>query len=189
MDFSRADPGCETRRSPLRGHLAAVADDFLPVQSCKGAEALARPRIVMVGAPGRADTGTVLSILDARPSARPGIDLGGGIGQRLGRLERESRHAIASPLLFWCLVAEEALALGSALALGRVGAMLQPDRVSLLWFAQQNRPAGRIPRASQRQLVLAMSRAAVPEVAVSLFCLGWLGEPNRELRHLARWFG
>ena len=67
-------------------------------------------------------------------------DLGGAIGVRLERLERGgplTRPAATRPLLVWCPLGGEGLSLVAALALGRLGAMLQPTHLTVLWFPAQ----------------------------------------------------
>lgn len=190
-DCFGSDPAHGAWRTSARGHLAAIVDDLLPTIDRVEAPATAGETAILVAAPGRADTSEVMTILPAGTAGGTWHELGGGVAERLDRWERDGRlapYAAGHTLLLWCLVGDEGPALGTALILGRIGAMLHPRRVSLLWFAGRTPPAGRIPAASQRERALALAQAAVPAASISLHCLGWLGEPGRELRRLARRF-
>jgi hypothetical protein len=118
-------------------------------------------------------------------------DLGYQIEGKLGRFERDARFiygAGAPTSLFWALNAEEGLSLRCALALGRMGAVLRPRRVTLLWFAGRNGPVGRLPSVNHRERALALAKVAVPAAMVQLCCLGWLADARNDMNDLARRF-
>ncbi len=191
VDGSARDGSHVRPPPPLRGHLAAVAADFLPLPSVQLDPARETTVPVFFGAPGDADTAAAMAALVATSDGGATHDLGARLRTRLGVWERKRRPVAedrVGPLLFWCLVDREGPSLGSALALGRIGALLQPRRVTLLWFSGRIPPPGRCPEQQQRDRTLALARAAVPGVGVSLHCIGWLGEPQRELSELARRF-
>lgn len=185
-----------TTNQPGRHHLAAVADAFLPLPA--GADSEGVPPGLAPGlapmfaaAPGASDTASVLAVLqpDSAPSA--GHDLGGAIGVRLCRLERDrslARSTEAPPLLIWCPRGEEGLSLVAALALGRLGALLQPSHLTVLWFAGPDQTADRDPDLHHCQQASTLARAAIPLAAVSVHCLGWSEDAQVQLTDLARRF-
>lgn len=187
-----AEQSCGARGPLPRGHLASVAEDFLPAARATAGRPAGAGIGVAVAAPGRADTAVILADLLAAAALGPGLDLGGELASRLTRWEREPQvieFARRRPLLFWCPVGGEGLSLGSALTLGRIGALLQPQQVTLLWLANADVAPGRPPATRQRERALALARAAVPAAGVNLHCLGWCGRLRRELHDLARRFG
>jgi hypothetical protein len=191
MNGAAGDGPSAACREARRHHLSAVADAFLPFAPPRQRE---RPDALAVyaAAPGDLDTAGILAtLLPAHPS-QSCHDLGGAVGLRVGRWEREGRFSDAKsgrPLLLWCPVGPEGLALVSALTLGRLAALLCPRKLTVLWFAAGVEAPGRRPDTRHRQRVLALATAAVPQAAVALHCLGWLAESRRELEDLARRFG
>ena len=181
-----------TTNQPGRHHLAAVADAFLPLSAGADPEGvLPGPPPLFAAAPGASDTASILSVL--RPDSAPntGHDLGGAIGVRLGRLERDrplARLSAPPPLLIWCPRGEEGLSLVAALALGRLGALLQPSHLSVLWFAGPGQTTDRDPDPHHRQQVSTLAKAAIPLAAVSVHCLGWTEDAQVQLTDLAHRF-
>ncbi|MDY0108837.1 MAG: hypothetical protein RBT60_02760 [Candidatus Krumholzibacteria bacterium] len=176
-----------------RHHLAAVADAFLPVGPPAKAAGRTDGGNVYAAAPGGVDTAGVLSVLCAGSTTKRCRDLGGGIADRLRRWERDGRLPLSEPgqpVLIWCPIAEEALSLVCTFTLGRLGALLQPEKVTLLWFAgsQAQRSRGLAPAVTLRARAVALAGAAVPAADVVLHCLGWDGDAGQELRDLARRF-
>jgi hypothetical protein len=173
-----------------RHHLGAVADAFLPPAAAAPGARAAPP--LFAAAPGATDTAAVLEIL--RPSSKGGTtrDLGAAIGVRLGRLERSGAMApvgATSPLLIWCPRAEEGLSLTAALALGRLGALIRPARITMLWFAASGPRTGREPTAAQVAAAGALARAAAGKAVVGVHCVGWTDDPLRQLGDLVGRFG
>lgn len=149
------------------------------------------PISVFAAAPGDVDTAGVLATLMPSDQATACHDLGGAVGLRIGRWERDGWLIDANgdrPLLLWCPVGREALTLGAALTLGRLAALLSPRRLTTLWFAAGDEAPGRGPDARHRQRALDLVTAAAPGAEISLHCLGWLGESRPELEELARRF-
>lgn len=174
-----------------RHHLAAVADDFLPMRAAGPARVRPVAPAVYAAAPGRCDTAAILAGLHAAGADPARHDLGGTVGQRLERWELEGQSGLFEPqgaVLLWCPVDQEGPSVESALALGRLGALLQPSRITLLWLAAGPAAPGRLPSGRLQQRVRDLARAAVPGAEVRLHCLGWRRARGAELEDLARRF-
>lgn len=174
-----------------RHHLAAVADDFLPMRAAEPARHRPVVPAVYAAAPGRCDTAAILAGLLAAGGDPAHHDLGGTVDQRLERWEREGQSGLFEPqgaVLLWCPVEQEGPSVASALALGRLGALLQPSRITLLWLAAGPSVSGHLPAGRLQQRVRDLARAAVPGAEVRLHCLGWQGARDVELQDLARRF-
>lgn len=178
-----------------RHHLEAVADLFLdPVQPLdRAASAAVRPSrkpCVYAAAPGTSDTAAVLAALVGVEGSLVGADLGPAIGTRLSRLEGGDGAAQpgAASVLIWCPRGNEGLSVVAALALGRLASLLQPARLTVLWFAAPASVVGREPERHSRERVEALVQTAVPGAAVAVHCLGWTGPAAAQLEELARRF-
>ena len=179
-----------------RHHLASVADAFLSpsaTDATAGAQSVRPP--LFTAAPGTSDTASVLSllrpVLESDEEATADCDLGGAIGVRLARLERSlalARFAARQPLLIWCPRGKEGLSLVAALALGRLGALLQPSRLTVLWFAGPGRLAARDPGPDHCRRASTLAQAAIPGAAVAVHCLGWSNDAQAQLADLAHRF-
>lgn len=180
-------------RSPGRHHLAAVADAFL--SGADGAVVPGRdgppaaPPLV-TAAPGGLDTGRILAAVAPEREPPGARDLGGRVGTRLGRWERgqPAGQWPASALLLWCPRGEEGLQVRTYLDLGRLAAMLAPQRVTILWLAGSGPAPGRPPDAALRGRVAALAAAAAPDAAVAVHCVGWDAPAERQLGELAARF-
>ncbi len=165
------------------GHhpLGTVADTFLP----RSGSTLPP---LYAAAPGVADTSSVLNVLRPNADEKAVKDLGGAVGVRLGRMERTGGVAVGdwdAPQLVWCPCGNEALTMATALALGRLGALITPARALVLWFAGGVSRIGRDPSLDQRRWAKQMADAALPQAVVSLYCLGWKDDAARQLADLA----
>lgn len=179
-----------------RHHLASVADAFL--SSPAADEAVRAPLDqppLFTAAPGTSDTASVLAVLRQNSELGEGPDadrdLGGAIGVCLVRLERGgalARPAAPPPLLIWCPRGREGLSLVAALALGRLGALLQPSHLTVLWFPGPGRAVDRDPDLEQCRRASRLARAAIPTAAVAVHCLGWTEDAQTQLADLARRF-
>ncbi len=186
-----------TVRAARRHHLATVADAFLsggpgPSGGHPAAEEMAPgTRPLVTAAPGAADTARILARLAPRRPRTGAHDLGGRVGERLARWEREEGLGLApdaAPLLLWCARGEEGLSMRAGLSLGRLAALLRPDRVTVLWEPAAGAEPVRRPAAALRSRVAALAAAAAPEAAVTVHCLGWDAPADDQLRRLAARF-
>jgi len=179
-----------------RHHLVSVAEAFLSAPAAdESACAPSDQPSLFTAAPGTSDTASVLAALRSAPKSGErrdeDRDLGGAIGVRLERLERGGalvRPAAPSPLLIWCPQGEEGLSLVAALALGRLGALLQPSHLTVLWFRGPGWAADRNPGPEQCRRASQLAQAAIPNAVVAIHCLGWTENAQAQLADLARRF-
>jgi len=185
-----------TTDHPGRHHLASVADAFLSSPAVdESVGALPDQPPLFTAAPGTSDTASVMAVLRPVPESGEGWDedrdLGGAIGVRLERLERGralARLAAPPPLLIWCPRGREGLSLVAALALGRLGALLKPSHLTVLWFPGPGRAVDSDPGPEQCHRASRLAQAAIPTAAVAVHCLGWTEDAQTQLADLARRF-
>ena len=182
---------------PRRHHLATVADAFLSGDAGRRAgragAATAPPaaRPLYTAAPGAVDTARILARLAPRRSRTGAHDLGGSVGERLARWEREdslTADAAAAPLLLWGPRGDEGLSVRAGLSLGRLAALLRPRRVTVLWQPGSGTAPVQRPAAAQRARAAALVAAAVPGATVTVHCLGWDAPADAQLDQLAARF-
>lgn len=179
---SLGQSGRGLRGTPGLHQLAEVAEAFL--SSTKSEPVAPNPMSpIFVAAPGDVSTAEVLAILD-----RPGShDLGSAAGVRLARWERDEGFQRASrekALMIWCPRGLEAWSLVASMALGRIGALLKPSRVTVLWHAGAGDHLDIAPTLASRDRVTARTSAAVPGSRVTVHPVGWGREVAVDLANL-----
>lgn len=168
-------------------HLGAVADVFLPLERSPARSAPQVAPDLCAAAPGDGDTSRVLAVYASFGACGRFRDLGGGIGDRIARWEGADRSAPPLPArstLLWCPRGAEAMTVRGAVLLGRLGALLRPEAVHVLWLAAGSRPPGRRPTGRQVRHAARLASAAIPGIAVDVHCLGWLESIEQDARRL-----
>ncbi|HOX26563.1 MAG TPA: hypothetical protein PLL30_08265 [Candidatus Krumholzibacteria bacterium] len=175
--------------SASRHRFDAVAEAFLPAARTGHEPARDRAGCLYAAAPGAVDTAAILASFGSAAGTAPRFDLGGEVWTRLARWERTGWRApfpADQAILLWCPRAAEGTSLTASMVLGRLGALIRPRRLTILWHWGESRPPGRLPDAVQRARAESLAGAAVPGAAVTLHCVGWISTVASDLGDLAQ---
>ncbi len=88
--------------------------------------------------------------------------------------------------MIWCPRGREAWSLVAGMALGRIGALIKPHQVTVLWYADAGDDVGALPSSAVRERIAARARAAVPGSRVTVHPVGWIEEAEADLTLLAQ---